>query len=635
MKSQIKIFTVFVIVLLLQSLTFAQFPTREDVVWARTTTAGSLTLDGQLDEAAWSSAEFIMLEYGQTGLLPTSGWRPEFQPDAITDPTHATIKFLVTDDNQLWLGFDIPDSSVGGNQDWARWDAILMNIKDKLTLDPTINFAQPVEYFYTWWYVNIDTLVVPGAPPRFIGRYGNFDDTTRTPEQISAWNAATIINGTSNDAGRDEGWTVEMRMDLSVLGYDVTLPEGDIIMLNFSIWDCDYLFEGNPSTVNTTRTHFQSPWGNTNANNTARIHVRPDVTTSSGVLPDVNPDVILPINQSYADPVIDGVLDDDVWDGAYSFEIAWDDNAIKFSYPGVGPWVSGHFQPELGGNPRPPVVDPSHSVVKMFFKDNYLYLGADMTDARVQGVAELDKVDGIRFMIGDREFNNDDNNMIVRQMRINFDGSGQPAAFEFLQTLVDTGMAEFAIALKGATTVNNNTDIDEGYSIELKINLEGLGYPMDLGDKVLFMGADLYDGDSFDDPLNDYGTRSWWFREHEGGPALAWMYMDPNNPVGVKDEIADIIPNSIELYGNYPNPFNPSTNIKFSIPEAGNVNIRVFNTLGEQIENIITYRTAGINEFKFNASSLSTGIYFYEISLNSSTSGINLLSKTGKMILLK
>jgi hypothetical protein len=149
------------------------------------------------------------------------------------------------------------------------------------------------------------------------------------------------------------------------------------------------------------------------------------------------------------------------------------------------------------------------------------------------------------------------------------------------------------------------------------------------------MGADLYDGDSFDDPLNDYGTRSWWFREHEGGPALAWMYMDSNNPVGVEDNNLSVIPNSIELYGNYPNPFNPSTKIKFSIPETGNINIRVYNTIGELIEDFEYYGSAGINEFTFEASLLSTGIYFYEISLNSSNLGTSFTSKTGKMILLK
>ena len=617
----------------------AQYPTREDVVWARTAPAGTITLDGQLNEAAWSSAESIMIEYGQTGLLPTSGWRPEFQPDAITDPTHATIKFLVTSDNQLWLGFDIPDSSIGGNSTWARWDAILMCIKDKQTLDPNLNLAPPVEYFYTWWISGFPFQNTPvvGGGPYFRGndKVGNNTDTTRTPEQIAAWNATTIVNGTSNDAGRDEGWTVEMRIDLVINGYDVTQLGGDIVMLNFSIWDCDYLFEGDPAAINVTRTHFQSPWGNANDNNVARIHARPDVTTTSGTLPEVDPDIVLPNNLSFSDPVIDGIIDEEVWQGAYKFEIAWDDDVIKYSYPGVGPWVSGHFQPVLGGNPRPPILDPSYGKIYMFFKDNYLYLAADIDDGRVQGTEEYDKIDGIRFMIGDRVNQDVENKMVVQQMRINFDGTGQPAAYEFLLTLIDSGKAEFAMGLKGSTTVNNNTDIDEGYQIELKIDLTGLGYASGLGDKLIFMGADLFDGDSFDDPLNNYGSRTWWFREHGGGPALAWMYMDPNNPVGVEDEIVGIIPNSVEIYGNYPNPFNPSTTIKYSIPESGVVNVSVFNALGEEVQSVNLFNNAGLNEFNFNAANLSTGVYLYKISLESLSSGSSLQSKTGKMILLK
>jgi len=592
-------------------------------------------MDGVLNEPEWSAAESITLVYGEPGLLPTSGWRPEFNPDAVTDPTHATIKFLVTSDNQLWLGFTIPDSSIGGNSTWARWDAILMCIKDKQTLDPNLKLAPPIEYFYTWWISGFPFQNTPvvGGGPYFRGndKVGNNTDTTRTPEQIAAWNAATIVNGTSNDAGRDEGWTVEMRIDLAINGYDVTQPEGDIVMLNFSIWDCDYLFEGNPSAINTTRTHFQSPF-NAHANNVARVHAKPDVTTISGTLPNVDPDVVLPNNLSFTDPVIDGVIDEEVWLGSYKFEIAWDDDNIKYSYPGVGPWVSGHFQP--GTNP-PPVIDPSHAIVRMFFKNDYLYLAADVDDGRVQGTEESDKVDGIRYMIGDRVEKDEESKMVVQQMRINFDGTGQPAVYEFLQTLVDTGMAEYAVGLKGATTVNNNTDIDDGYQIELKIDLTGLGYPSGLGDKLIFMGADLFDGDSFDDPLNNYGSRTWWFREHGAGPALAWIYMDPNKPVGVEDEIIGIIPNSVEVYGNYPNPFNPSTTIKYSIPESGVVNVSVFNALGEVVESINLFNNAGLNEYNFNAANLSTGVYLYKISLESLSSGNNLQSKTGKMILLK
>ena len=131
MKTHLAIWLGVLSFLLLQGILLAQYPVREDVLWARTAPAGSITMDGVLDEPEWVAAESITLVYGEPGLLPTSGWRPEFNPDAVTDPTHATIKFLVTSDNQLWLGFTIPDSSIGGNGTWARWDGILMSVKNK------------------------------------------------------------------------------------------------------------------------------------------------------------------------------------------------------------------------------------------------------------------------------------------------------------------------------------------------------------------------------------------------------------------------------------------------------------------------------------------------------------------------
>jgi hypothetical protein len=631
------------LVLVIQGVLFAQYPPRQDMIWARMAPAGSITMDGQLNEPEWAAAESFNLNYGELGLLPTSGWRPEFQEEAITDPIHANIKFLVTSDNQLWLGFTIPDSSVGGTQDWARWDAILMNVRDKLVLDELTKTARSTELFYTWWIAGFPFAASPvvGGGPYFRGndRYGNNADSTRTPEQIARWDARTIVAGTSNDAGRDQGWTVEMRIAIDSLGYNATQSNGDIIMLNFSIWDCDYVFEGNPLKVNSARAYIQSSWGNTNyANgNPIRVFARPDVTTSSGTLPSVDPEIVLPNNTSFPTPVIDGVLDETVWQGSYKFEMAWDDNTIKSGYPGVGPWTSGHYQPELGGNPRPPILDPSYAKVAMFFQDNYLYLSADINDQLVQGSNEYDKIDGISFIIGDRALStyNLDNAMVSRILRVNFDASGQPAALDYLQTLVDSGKAEFGVALKGTTTVNNNTDVDEGFTVELKVDLTALGYPADLGDKFIFMGADLFDGDSFEDPLNNYGSRSWWFRENDGGPALVWGYLDPNKPVGVEDEIAGIIPNSIKVYGNYPNPFNPSTKIKYSIPESGIVNIKIYNSLGEEIRSTNIFNNAGSNEFNFSAAGLSSGVYFYKISLDNLASSTNYQSKTGKMILMK
>ena len=79
-----------------QSLIFAQFAPRQDANWARYVPAGTITMDGVLDEAAWAQADSITITYGQPGLLPTSGYKKETDggPGMVTDPTNATIKFL-------------------------------------------------------------------------------------------------------------------------------------------------------------------------------------------------------------------------------------------------------------------------------------------------------------------------------------------------------------------------------------------------------------------------------------------------------------------------------------------------------------------------------------------------------------
>ncbi|MBU1096272.1 MAG: T9SS type A sorting domain-containing protein, partial [Bacteroidetes bacterium] len=615
-----------------------------DVIWARTTAAGTLTLDGNLTEPAWDKAEELKIVYGETSGLPTSGWRAEFQEDAIYDPTNATVKFLV-EGKYLYLGFTMPDSSVGGTQDWARWDGILMSIKDKTTL--TNGMALPGEFFYTFWSAGTQSpeTVLPGGEPYFIsgntsGRFaGDWGAVNvRTAEQKAAWDAKTVVRGKSNDdTTPDIDWVVEMRIDMSMLGYNFSNPSGETIMLNLSIWDQDWVFSGKPEKVTSMRTHWQSPWGNAAANNTGRVMVSPDVTINTETLPEIVPDIIIPNGANYAAPVIDGLPNETVWEGAYSFEIAWDDVNIRNSYPGVGPYVSGQFQPELNGNPKPPVIDPSHATIKMFYKDNYLYVSGKVSDQLVQGKESFDDIDGFAFIIGDRASMNDDHFLNFSYLRMNYGEDGTPKANDQLPSMIDAGAAEYAMKLLGASTVNKNDDIDEGYTFELKIDLNMVGYPGNLGDRILFMGAMLADGDSFDDALANYGTRTWWFREHGGGPATPWAFLSPTKlVVGIEDETSNIIPDAFSLIGNYPNPFNPSTKIKFAIPEAGNVSINIFNILGQRVFlNDFPGLTAGVHEFNFNASNFASGNYFYQVSFTNSSSGKTLYSKTGKMMLLK
>ncbi len=82
----------------------------------------------------------------------------------------------------------------------------------------------------------------------------------------------------------------------------------------------------------------------------------------------------------------------------------------------------------------------------------------------------------------------------------------------------------------------------------------------------------------------------------------------------VNDDKNDIIPTTYELNQNYPNPFNPTTKIRFSIPQNDFVTLKVYDILGREIATIINEELkAGTYNLDFEATNLSSGIYFYQL----------------------
>jgi protocatechuate 3,4-dioxygenase beta subunit len=78
--------------------------------------------------------------------------------------------------------------------------------------------------------------------------------------------------------------------------------------------------------------------------------------------------------------------------------------------------------------------------------------------------------------------------------------------------------------------------------------------------------------------------------------------------------ISSVVPEKFELYQNFPNPFNPTTKIKFDVPKAGMTKLSVFNSIGQIVKELVNENlTAGSYEVDFNAASLSSGIYFYKM----------------------
>lgn len=116
---------------------------------------------------------------------------------------------------------------------------------------------------------------------------------------------------------------------------------------------------------------------------------------------------------------------------------------------------------------------------------------------------------------------------------------------------------------------------------------------------------------------------------------MSWgyMYLDylavPTSIVTAVQEANSGLPTTYSLSQNFPNPFNPTTEIKFSIANAGAVSLVIYNVLGQKVAELVNGRLqAGTYNMKFDASRLSSGVYFYALKAGSYFSA-------KKMVLLK
>ncbi len=80
-------------------------------------------------------------------------------------------------------------------------------------------------------------------------------------------------------------------------------------------------------------------------------------------------------------------------------------------------------------------------------------------------------------------------------------------------------------------------------------------------------------------------------------------------------------PSNFELYQNYPNTFNPFTTIRYDLPEAADVTITVYNTYGQKVASLVKSRqNKGYHTVDWDASDMSSGVYFYKLKAGRFTS---------------
>ncbi|MCX6149418.1 MAG: T9SS type A sorting domain-containing protein [Ignavibacteriales bacterium] len=159
------------------------------------------------------------------------------------------------------------------------------------------------------------------------------------------------------------------------------------------------------------------------------------------------------------------------------------------------------------------------------------------------------------------------------------------------------------------------------------------------------VGINVYDGVSFVYVINDPITGlprlvpnglTWAMEERAPGDTVINLRLEHFSKFGgggktlvTKVEDQNNKPTVFNLAQNYPNPFNPSTKISFSLPSDGYVSLKLYNTLGSEVETLSSeFKKAGNYEVTFNASRLNSGVYFYTLRYNN-------LTQSRKMILIK
>jgi hypothetical protein len=101
------------------------------------------------------------------------------------------------------------------------------------------------------------------------------------------------------------------------------------------------------------------------------------------------------------------------------------------------------------------------------------------------------------------------------------------------------------------------------------------------------------------------------------------------------EEVSLGIPDEYNLFQNYPNPFNPSTTIRYSLPLQSQVTVKIYNSIGESISELVNLtQSAGSYQANWNAGNVASGIYFYSIEAIP-TDGSAVFRSVKKMILLK
>jgi len=273
--------------------------------------------------------------------------------------------------------------------------------------------------------------------------------------------------------------------------------------------------------------------------------------------------------------------------------------------------------------------DDLTGTVYLAIDDDYLYFAADVIDDSYSfGDGDWWNQDALQFFIGLYDWRGPKHSTISRgdepdyilyanestlQLDISNGGSlAAPGSDDFYFEGFNPDYAtEGRISLDTLAAANN----DERFH-----PVNGMRIPLD----IYFHDQDngSWEGNI---GFSHLSTDQQW--NNPGEWAFTWIG-DASVVSGVDDEHS-LVADEFVLYPNYPNPFNPETNIRFSLPEDQIVTLNIYNMTGQLVESLVNERrSAGVHSVHWNASGVASGVYLYQLQV-----GGRFL--TQKMILMK
>jgi hypothetical protein len=627
--------------------------------------SGPITVDGVLDEAAWSAAPQLMFKIDglPSGLsnTPTNG--AVIKP-VYSDSSTTYVKFLYQG-TKLYISLKSDDKQVCKFGDSWEGDGLFFELKNPI---------DQVQEFHLY-VLNSTTF---GA-----------ETGGGTPIPAGGFEGVGVVNGTIYDSSDvDNGYTAEGWIDLSAIGYG-TLP--NTLQVSTVIFDPDNYSTGVlpwGANGNFYKQWWGSEWG-------SEFRTLNFVQGTSPYDP-----AAITVHGATGLITVDGLLNEPDW--------AANVPQIMFKKDGV---PSGYnFAPTSGAVIKPPYTDESTTYVKYLYSGTNLYIALQSND---QQVCKFDWEGDGMFMILKNPINQNSELKLYVINSTTFGAETGGAAPIPAGSYAGVGIVN--------GTIYDSTDVDGGYTAEAYVDLSSLGYgtlPSTLQVSVVIFDPDNYSAGVPPWGPNGNFYKQWWgsewgseFRTLEFGNVLPveltsftgafvgndvqlkwstvtelnnrgfeiqrsingssfatvafveghgttteqkqYLYTDRNiesrvnysyrlkqldyNGTYEYSQVVNVgysLPLEFALEQNYPNPFNPTTNIIYAVPVKSNVTLDVYNLIGQKVATLFEGNIeAGKHSAEFNASSMSSGIYFFKLTAVGENG--KQFSSSKKMTLLK